>query len=103
MPDTVGAAFVRLVTNRRVFSEPDPLSDAFAFLRAVRAQPGHVAIRPGARHLEILERLCVEGDATGDLVPDAQLAALAVEHGCEVVSFDRDFARFPGLRWQRPE
>lgn len=103
VPDLVWASFVRLSTNRRVFPTPAPLTEAFAFVRAVRAAPNHVAITPGSRHLDLLERVCHEGDATGDLVPDAQLAALAIELGAELVSFDRDFARFPGLRWTRLE
>lgn len=102
VPDAVAGAFLRLATNRRVFPVPASLDDAFAFLRALRAQPGHVLLAPGARHLDLLERVCREAQATGDLLPDAQLAALATEHAAEIVSFDRDFARFEGLRWTRP-
>jgi toxin-antitoxin system PIN domain toxin len=102
VPDTVWASFVRIATNRRIFSVPTPLTDAFTFLRAVRAQPHHVPVAPGARHLELFEKLCHDADATGDLAADAYLAALAVEQGCDLISLDRDFARFPGLRWQRP-
>jgi len=102
VPDAVWGSFIRMTTNRRVFPAPSSLEEAFRFVHAVSAQPGYVPVRPGPRHLELLERLCLEGDATGDLVPDAQLAALAVEHAAELVSFDRDFARFPGLRWTRP-
>jgi predicted nucleic acid-binding protein len=61
-----------------------------------------VAVSPGPRHLELFESLCRSADAAGDLAPDAQIAAIAVEHGCEVVSFDRDFARFADVRWSRP-
>lgn len=100
--DPVAASFVRVTTSRRIFEHPTPIDEAFAFLRALRAQPGHRMVGPGPRHLELLERTCREADATGDLVPDAQLVALAVEHAGEVVSFDRDFARF-GVRWSRPE
>lgn len=101
--DVVAVSFVRLATHRRVFVAPTPLTDAFAYLRALRSQPGHVLLAPGPGHLELVAELCVSGQAAGDLVPDAQLAALAVEHACELVSFDRDFARFPGLRWSAPE
>lgn len=101
--ELVAGAFLRLATNRRIFVTATSLDDAFGYLRALRDQPGHVTLAPGARHLELLERLCRSSDATGDLVPDAQLAAIAVEHGGEVVSFDRDFARFADLRWTRPE
>lgn len=102
VPDSVCGAFVRLATNRRIFPVASSPEDAFAYLRALRTQPAHVRVGPGTRHLEIFERLCREADATGDLAADAQLAALAVEHGCELVSFDRDFARFEGLRWIVP-
>jgi toxin-antitoxin system PIN domain toxin len=102
VPDDVWVAFVRLTTNRRIFTVPASLDDAFAYLRALRAHPNHVDVAPGPRHLEVLERLCREADAVGDLLPDAHLAALAIDHGAELVSFDRDVARFPGLRWLRP-
>ncbi|HEX5308033.1 MAG TPA: type II toxin-antitoxin system VapC family toxin [Solirubrobacteraceae bacterium] len=100
--DLVAGSFLRLATNRRVFSLPTPLAEAFAYLRALRQQPGHVLLGPGAAHLEIFERICDQSDARGDLVADAQLAAIAIEHACELVSFDRDFARFDELRWTRP-
>lgn len=102
VPDLVAGSFVRLATNCRIFTVPTPIDDAFAYLRALREQPGHLAVSPGPRHLELFQRLCETADAVGDLVPGAQLAALAVEHGGEIVSFDRDFARFPDLRWTRP-
>jgi hypothetical protein len=59
-------------------------------------------LAPGPRHLTSLEDLCASAEASGDLVADAQLAAIAVEHACELVSFDRDFARFSELKWSRP-
>lgn len=100
--DLVAGSFLRIATNRRVFSLPTPLAEAFAYLRALRRQPGHVLLGPGPPHLEILERICDQADARGDLAPDAQLAAIAIEHACELVSFDHDFARFAELRWMRP-
>ncbi len=102
VPDSVWASLVRLATNRRVHPDPSTLDEVFAFIYAVRAQPNHVAVAPASSRLELFERMCREGDATGDLVPDAQLAALAIEFGAQLVSFDRDFARFPGLRWTVP-
>lgn len=102
VPDFVAGSFVRLATNRRIFLVPTPLEDAFAYVRALRDQPAHQSLSPGPRHLDLFERLCRDADATGDLAADAQVAAIAVEHGAEVVSFDRDFARFTGLRWSRP-
>lgn len=100
--DTTWASFVRIATNRRIFGVPTPLDDAFGFLRSVRGRPQHVAVTPGERHLEIFERLCGETDAVGDLAADAYIAAIATEHDLEVISLDRDFARFPDLRWRRP-
>lgn len=102
VPQAVWASFLRLATNRRVFGVPTPLPDAFAFVDAVRAQGHHVAAEPGPRHLELVRRLCEEADATGDLVPDAVLGAVAIEHGATVATLDRDFARFPSLRCVRP-
>lgn len=103
VPDVVWSGFVRLSTNRRIFAVPTPVDDVFDFLRAVRCAPNHVTLAPTERHLEIFESLCRDANATGDLAPDAYLAALALDHGCEVVTFDRDFARFTGLRWRTPE
>lgn len=102
VPDLVAGAFLRLATNRRIFVAPTPPADAFAYLRALRGHPRHVALAPGPRHLELLEQQCARADAAGDLVGDAQLAALAIEHAAEVVSFDRDFARFDQIRWTLP-
>jgi toxin-antitoxin system PIN domain toxin len=102
VPDAVWASFVRIATNRRIFTVPTPIDGAFSFLRAVRAQPGHRAIVSGAGHLALFEQLCCECDAPGDLAADAYLAALAIEQGATLVSLDRDFARFSSLRWRVP-
>jgi hypothetical protein len=103
VPDLVAGSFLRVATNSRIFAVPTPIAEAFGYLRALRDQPGHVLLGPGPRHLALMERLCTDADARGDLIPDVQLAALAIEHACELVSFDRDFARFAGLRWTLPE
>jgi toxin-antitoxin system PIN domain toxin len=102
VPVTVWASFLRLATNRRIFPVPTPLAEAFAFIDAVRTQPRHVPVSPGNRHLELLARCCTEADAVGDLVPNAVLAAIALEHGLEIVTLDRDFARFPSVRHHPP-
>jgi uncharacterized protein len=102
VPALVWASFLRLATNRRIFEVPTPRDDAFAFIDAVRAQPLHLPLAPGPRHLTLLRRLCEEGDALGDLIPDAVVAAVAAEHSCEIVTLDRDFARFPSVRHRRP-
>ncbi|KDM96708.1 type II toxin-antitoxin system VapC family toxin, partial [Mycobacterium tuberculosis] len=102
VPNLVWASFLRLTTNRRIFEIPSPRADAFAFVEAVTAQPHHLPTSPGPRHLVLLRKLCDEADASGDLIPDAVLAAIAVEHHCAVVSLDRDFARFASVRHIRP-
>ena len=102
VPTVVWDSFLRLATNRRIFAVPTPRAEAFAFLDATCAQPHHLLTSPGARHLALLRRLCEEADATGDLVPDAVVAAVALEQGCDVVTLDRDFARFASVRTQRP-
>ncbi|MGL5816711.1 MAG: type II toxin-antitoxin system VapC family toxin [Phycicoccus sp.] len=102
VPVTVWASFLRLATNRRVFRVPAPLGECFTFAEAMMAQPGHLPMGPGPRHLAILRLLCVEADAVGDLVPDAVLGAVAVEHGMTVATLDRDFARFDSVRHVRP-
>ena len=100
--DLVLSGFARVVTHPRVFSPPESVDSALAFAAAVREAPTSVQVAPGARHWGIFERLCREADVRGNLVPDAYLAALAIESGCEWVTTDRDYARFPGLRWRHP-
>ena len=102
VPWIVWWSFLRLSSHPRVFHVPTPLDEAIEFIRAMRSQPGHISVEPGDNHLDCLRSVSERGEATGDLVPDAVLAALAVEHGGELVSFDRDFARFPDLRWSTP-
>jgi toxin-antitoxin system PIN domain toxin len=102
VPAFIWASFLRLATNRRIFTVPTPRADAFAFLDATRAQPLHLELAPGPRHFELLREICDAADAVGNLVPDAVIAAVAVEHGCEVVTLDRDFGRFSAVRHRRP-
>ncbi len=97
------SGFLRVVTHPRVFAEPDPIEDALAFTTVLRESDHSVAIEPGPRHWEIFERLCRTGNARGNLVPDAYHAALAIESGCEWITSDRDYARFPGLRWRHAD
>lgn len=103
IPLLVWGSFLRLATNRRIFGVPTPLGEAFDFIEAVRAQPGHVPVEPGDRHLTLLRRISTDAAAQGDLVPDALLAAIAIENGADIASLDRDFARFPGLVILRPD
>lgn len=100
--DHVLSGFLRVVTHPRVFHPPTPLDAALAFAHAVRDRPNAVPVQPGERHWDIFTKLCEATDARGNLVPDAWLAALAIEWGCEFVTTDRDYARFRGLRWCHP-
>jgi len=96
------SGFIRVVTHPKVFSRPTAMADALAFAAQVREQANCVVVTPGPRHWEIFKRLCLENGVKGNLVPDAYLAALAIESGCEWVTTDRDFGRFKGLRWRSP-
>lgn len=100
--DLVLSGFVRVVTHHRIFDPPSTLDEAIAFADAIRYHPNAVPVHPGPRHWEIFTRLSREAKVSGNLVPDAYLAALAIEHGCEWITTDRDFARFPHLRWRHP-
>ena len=102
LSNLVLSGFLRVVTHPRVFREPTPLEVALTFIGEVRDRPNCVHVMPGERHWEVFTRLCRDTDAKGNVVPDAYLAALAIEHGAEWVTTDRDYARFPGLRWRHP-
>jgi len=102
LSDFVLSGFLRIVTHPKVFVEPSPLPNAMEFASALRGRANAVSILPGARHWEIFVGLCRSARVRGNLVPDAYLAALAIESGCEWITTDRDYARFPGLRWRHP-
>ena len=102
MADIVCSGFLRIVTHPSVFVPPSPLDDALAFVEAIRAQPNCVVVAPGQRHWEIFRELCRSSGVRGNLVPDAYLAALAIESGSEWITTDGDYGRFAGLRWRRP-
>ena len=93
---------VRIATHPRVFARPSPLNEVIAFCEAVLTPSYCVLVQPGPHHWSLFCRLCMEADARGNLVADAWLAALAIESGCEWVTLDRDYARFPGLKWRVP-
>lgn len=96
-------AFLRLSTRRGIFPRPLSLDDAASVVAQWLAGPAAVVVHPTDRHLDLLRGLLDPLGTAANLVSDAHLAALALEHGAEVVSFDTDFARFPGLRWRAPE
>jgi len=96
------AAVIRLTTDRRVYKDPSSLSEAMNFANYLLDQPHCRTIEPGEVHWDIFTRLCVETNTTGPRITDAWYAALAIEHDCEWITFDRDFARFPGLKFSAP-
>ena len=100
--ELVLSAFLRLVTNHRVFAAPTPVADALDFCEAVRSGPSSVIVRPGDRHWRTFAELCVATPARGNLVPDAYLAALAFENGATFATRDRGFSRFAGVRLLDP-
>jgi toxin-antitoxin system PIN domain toxin len=100
--ELVLSGFLRIVTHPRVFKRPTPLREALAFCNVVRSRPNATPIAPGPRHWEIYTGLCAAVRARGNLLPDAYLAALAIESGSDWVTTDGDYGRFPGLRARHP-
>lgn len=96
--ELVLSAFLRIVTNHRIYLDPSPPTEALAFCTVVLNSPAAVPLRPGPRHWSIFVDLCRSVGARANVVPDAFHAALAIEQGASWVTTDRGFARFPGLR-----
>ena len=99
---TVLSAFIRIGTNPRVFEYPLALEQALARIQSWIDQPCTRIIRPTERHWFVFKQQLTTGQAVSNLVTDAHLAALAIEHGCTLTSTDSDFARFPKLKWINP-
>jgi len=95
-------AFIRVVTNPRVSPAAKPAAEAFRIVRTLLEHSKVVVIEPGPRHAGILEQLIIDYKISGPLFTDAALAALAIEYGATLASTDRDFSRFPNLRWVNP-
>jgi len=95
-------AFLRIITNPRIFPRPMGIEEAWAQVAQWLALPRVWIPQPTERHAEVLEGLLISTGATAALVPDTHLAALALQHGLTLCSTDGDFARFPGLRWSNP-
>ena len=102
IPTVVRSGFLRIVTNRRIFPVPTPLDSALAFLDSLLERKNHTEMEPGERHWNLFATLCRKIEAKENDIPDAYLAALAMERGTELITADRGFARFPGLKWQHP-
>ena len=92
--------FIRLATRRGILAKPMAVEDALAVVRAWLGAPGARVLHPTDRHEPVLSRLLVAAGTGGNLTTDAHLAALAIEHGATLGSFDRDFERFPGLDFE---
>lgn len=95
-------AFVRLSTHAGLFPAPLSMDEALGRVDAWLAATPAVVVQPTADHARVLRSLLRPLPSAGNLVTDAHLAALAIEHRCEIVSFDNDFARFRGVRWSEP-
>ncbi|MBV8206906.1 MAG: type II toxin-antitoxin system VapC family toxin [Acidobacteria bacterium] len=97
------AGMIRVVTHPRIFRHPSGLGECKAFCERLTAPPQCALIYPGAEHFRMFLAMCEQADARGNLVSDAWYAALAIEAGCEWITLDRDYARFPGLKWGTPK
>jgi len=100
--ELVLSGFLRVVTHPRVFNPPSDLASGFTFVQILRSQPNAIPITPGPRHWDIFKNLCETASVKGNLIPDAYLAAMAIESGSEWITTDRDYSRFPGLKWRHP-
>ncbi len=100
--EPVLAALMRIGTHPSIYRTPTPRPIVDAFVDGCLAAPAALALRAEAGHWAGFRELCRRTDCRGNLVPDAYLAALALEHNCTFVTTDRDFARFPRLRWRHP-
>ncbi len=98
--ELVLSSLLRISTHHRIFAEPSGVRESLTFCDALLAAPASVAVRPGPRHWRIFTELVASQRLRGNEVPDAYLAALALENGATWVSADRGFARFPGLAWR---
>ena len=96
------SSVLRISTHPNAFSPASTWAQSFEFCRGILEASHCVVVRPGARHWAIFTDLCEQSAAKGNLVSDAWFAAMAIEAGCEWITTDRDYARFPGLRWRTP-
>jgi len=96
------SAVTRITTNPRIFEQPSPVDEVFAYCDDLLGQPHCEIVQPGDRHWAIFKRLCIETSTRGPRITDAWFAALAIEHACTWITYDRDYARFPDLNWREP-
>lgn len=102
MSELVLSGVVRILTHPRIFPEPTSLDEALEFADSLRGHSACLPVAPGSAHWGIFARLCGAAGARGALITDAYFAALAIESHAEWITADRDYARFPGLKWRHP-
>jgi len=102
LPDAVCSGFLRVMTNRRVFSVPSPAGEVWQAIDSLLTAPAVMRLRAGERHWSLFRRLVNEAGVTGNDMADAYLAAYAVENNATWLSADRGFSRFRGLRYRHP-
>jgi toxin-antitoxin system PIN domain toxin len=100
-PQTL-ASLVRISTHPRIYLNPSDLDEALGFCDTIVEAPNCTIVQPRERHWRIFTDLCRQARVKGNLAQDAWFAALAIESGCEWITTDRDYARFPRLRWREP-
>lgn len=100
--DIVLSGFLRITTHPKIFKPPSPFESAMEFVAALRSQPNCTVVAPGPNHWQIFTDLCQVTGAHGNLIPDAYLAALAIEADLEWITTDSGFSRYPGLRFRHP-
>jgi uncharacterized protein len=96
------ASVIRISTHARIYIQPSTLDEAMEFCRTLLTPDTCTIVHPSERHWDIFVDLCRKSGARANLIQDAWFAALAIESGCEWVTTDRDYARFPELRWRAP-
>jgi hypothetical protein len=97
------SGLVRITTDSRIYrTAPSTVEEAFRYCDYLRDQPNCQIVEPGERHWDIFKRLCIHANVRGPDITDAWFAALAIEWGCEWITLDRGFSRFPGLKWRSP-
>lgn len=96
------SAFLRVITNRRLPGTRVTLEQAVQVVDEWLQQPNVQVLVPADQHWSVLRQMILEGRASGPLVSDAEIAAITIEQGAVLHTTDRDFARFPGLRWKNP-
>lgn len=96
------AGVIRVLTHPRIFGPPSDRELVVSELDRLLSRPRAVRVEPGSRHWGLFTQLATGADARGNLISDAWLAAVAIEHGCTFVTLDGDFARFQGLEWSAP-